>query len=358
MYGDGAVTSVERVMATLDGRRPDRMAIFDSYWAEFQARWAWEKGVRGGVSIEDYYGIDIRICVPDESPYPSRKCVVRQGGGETISRDGYGRLVRSVSGCAFCEYLEHPIRTPEDLARNPFESAHDPGRYTAFLSGVERNRSKRCCFCKVGGPYLRTSFIRGETEFLTDMASDVGFARALADRVADFLIDIGLQALGRSNLWGTGIWIFDDMAYNRGPMFSPRAFEQVFLPAYRRMVQAFRSAGARKVILHSDGNILPLLDMLIDAGIDGINPVEPKAGMDVVALRKAYGGRLSLLGGMCNARVLPAGRPSEVRDETRRILEAGADGGIVIGTHSIGADVGVSNYECYYKTVRREGRYS
>ncbi len=356
-YGDGAVTFVERVMATLDGRRPDRMAIFDSYWPEFQARWAREKGLRRGASIEDYYGIDIQICVSDETPYPSRKRIIWQGGRETISRDGYGRLVRPVSGCAFCDYVEHPIRSPEDLARNPFESAHDPRRYTAFLSGVERNRSTRCCFCKVGGPYLRTSFIRGEAEFLTDIASDVGFARALADRMADFLIDTGLQALERSNLWGTGIWIFDDMAYNRGPMFSPRAFEQVFLSAYERMVRTFKSAGAYKVIVHSDRNILPLLDMMIEAGIDGINPVEPKAGMDVVALKNDYGGRRALIGGMCNARVLPTGGPSEVRDETRRILEAGADGGVVIGNHSIWADVGVSNYECYYKTVRREGRF-
>jgi len=129
------------------------------------------------------------------------------------------------------------------------------------------------------------------------------------------------------------------------------------LPAYRRMIRAFREAGARKVIFHSDGNIGPLLDMLLDAGIDGINPVEPKAGLDVVALRGKYGKRLSLLGGMCNAHVLPTGTCAEIREATRRILGAGREGGVVIGTHSIADDIPVANYDCFHETVMREGWY-
>ncbi len=192
---------------------------------------------------------------------------------------------------------------------------------------------------------------------MIDIASDPEFARTLADRMGDFLTGIGLEALERSGLYHTGIWIYDDIAYNHNPMCSPASFERVFLPTYRRMVRAFKGAGAKKVILHSDGNIAPLLDMLIDAGFDGINPVEPKAGMDVVALKETYGGRLAFVGGMCNARVLPAGSFEEIRRETRRILEAGRDGGIVIGSHSIGDDVPVASYECYHATVREEGRF-
>ena len=349
------MTSTERVMAALAGRRPDRMPIFDGFWPEFRAEWAKEKGVGDGASIQDYYGIDIQICVPDETPYPSRVGRVKQAGRETFHRDGYGRLLRSVSGAFFTETLEVPIQTPEDLDRNPFDPVGDDARYERFMDLVRRERETRCCFCKVGGPYLRTTFIRGETAFLMDIAGDPGFAKALADRMGEFLMEIGLEALRRSGLWDTGIWIFDDMAYNDNPMFSPASFEKVFLPAYRRMVGGFKAAGARKVIFHCDGNVAPLLDMLMDAGIDGINPVEPKAGMDVVALKEKYGDRLSFVGGMCNAHVLPNGTPEEIRRETRRILEAGRDGGIVIGTHSIGPDVPVGNYDCYHETVMREG---
>jgi uroporphyrinogen decarboxylase len=119
------------------------------------------------------------------------------------------------------------------------------------------------------------------------------------------------------------------------------------------MVRAFKGAGARRVILHSDGNIGPLLDMLLDAGIDGINPVEPRASMDLVKLKKKYDRRLAFIGGMCNARVLPGGTRREIVRKTREILEAGQSGGVVIGTHSIGDDIPVANYDLYHETARR-----
>ena len=136
---------------------------------------------------------------------------------------------------------------------------------------------------------------------------------------------------------------------------SPEKFERIFYPQIKRMVQSFKGAGARKVCLHSDGNILPLLDMLIEAGIDGINPVEPKAGMDLVRLYEQYESQLALLGGMCNAFVLPGPDKSRIEQETRRILEVAQNGGVVIGTHSIGPDVPVENYEVYHHTLERYG---
>jgi len=80
--------------------------------------------------------------------------------------------------------------------------------------------------------------------------------------------------------------------------------------------------------------------------------VEPKASMDLVKLKKKYDHRLAFIGGMCNARVLPRGTRGEIVRRTREILEAGRDGGVVIGTHSIGDDVPVANYDLYHETVR------
>lgn len=347
------MTSKERVMAAIEHRRPDRVPVFDGFWAGFAQRWRQEKGLDASASITDYYGIDIAICVADETPYPSRKATLRDDARETLARDGYGRVVRSVKGAFFSEYSDYPIQSPEDLGRNPFDPVEADSRYEAFLKVVTENRPKRCCFCKVGGPYLRTTFIRGEEQFLMDIAGDAEFAKALADRMADFLTGVGLESLRRGDLYDTGIWVYDDIAYNHNPMVSPASFERVFLPGYRRMVRAFKGAGAKKVIMHSDGNIGPLLDMLIDAGIDGINPVEPKASMDLVQLKRQYGERLAFIGGMCNAQVLPRGTQGEIVRQTREILEAGQEGGVVIGTHSIGDDIPVAHYDWYHEEVMR-----
>jgi len=346
------LTSQERVLAAIDHRRPDRVPTFDSFWADFHDRCVAELSLSPDADLADHFAIDVGIAVADESPFPTRVEVLGDDGHTTVSRDGWGRVKETRRDTYFYRELEVAVQEPGDLDRLVFDPPTLDQRYAGFLRYVAANRDRRCVFCKTGGPYLRTTFLRGEVNFLTDIADDPPFARALADRVADHITQIGLESLSRGQLYGTGLWIYDDMAHNHTPMMSPSSFEQIFLPAYRRMVAAFKGAGAAHVVLHSDGNIAPILDMLLDAGIDGINPVEPKAGMHLPSLKEKYGDRLALIGGMCNSHVLPEGPLSAIRDQAREILEAGRDGGVIIGVHSIGPDIPVSHYTEYQRTVR------
>jgi len=244
------------------------------------------------------------------------------------------------------------------LDRYPFEDPRLDTRYENFIEQVWKEKAKgRCVFGKIGGPYIRSTFIRGQVNFLMDIAGDEGFARELASRVGDFLVEIGKEQIKRADLYDTGIWIYDDMAYNHGPMMSPRAFERIFYPIYKKMVRELKEAGANKVGLHSDGDIRPILDMLIDAGIDLINPVEPKAGMSVKELKKKYGNRLAYVGGMCNADVLVNGPKERIIRQTMEIIEAARDGGVIIGAHSIGPDIPVENYLAYIQCVEENGYF-
>ncbi|MEK7397285.1 MAG: uroporphyrinogen decarboxylase family protein, partial [Candidatus Poribacteria bacterium] len=197
----------------------------------------------------------------------------------------------------------------------------------------------------------------GKTSFYEWKNTDPEFAKALADRVADHIAEIGKESLRRGDLYDTGLWIYDDMGSNLQPLMSPKSFEKIFLPGYRRMVKAFKSAGAAKVIMHSDGNIEPLLDMIIDAGIDGINPVEPKAGLNIPRLKAKYGKKLAYIGGMCNANVLPFGTYADIEAQAGEIIECAKDGGVAIGAHSIGPDISVKNYMHYHEFVMREGNF-
>lgn len=347
----------QRVMAALDHRPPDRIPTFDSFWEEFRQNCARELGLPAEVDLAEYFAIDIRIAAADETPFSTRRQVLADDGRRRLERDGWGRVIETIRGAFFYREVEVAVAEPRDLDRLEFDSPRLDQRYEDFQQRVEAWRDRWCVFCKIGGPYLRTTFLRGETHFLMDIASDPEFARTLADRVADHLIQIGLESLRRGQLWDTGLWIYDDMGNNRQPMMSPAAFERIFLPAYRRMVAAFKQAGAAKVILHSDGNIGPLLEMLIDAGIDGINPVEPRAGLHLPTLKAQCGRRLALIGGMCNSRVLPEGPVERIQAQVREIIAAAREGGVVIGAHSIGPDIPVAHYLSYWQTVRREGQF-
>ena len=156
---------------------------------------------------------------------------------------------------------------------------------------------------------------------------------------------MGVESLRRFACQDAGILISDDCAANWGPFMSPDTYERLFLPALRGMIEAYRAASAAKVMLHSDGNVLPLLDMWVDAGIDAINPIEYRLGMDPVQMRGEYGSRLVCVFGLCNTEILPRGDCIELRDHAQHLFEAARGGGFTMGTASITGDVSAATSE-------------
>jgi len=345
------LTSRERVIAAFSFQPPDRVPRFETFW-DYPPSWRERFGPPEDLT-------DIEIWVPDEATFPTRARRLEERDGWVYEVNGWGARVRSRPGGYFTETLEVPIPEGTDPDAVRFDDPRADGRFLQGCAGEAETRRRlaeakrrHAVFGKTGGPYLRTTFVRGEEQFLVDMAADHDLAKALADKVADHLTAVGVEELKRWDLRDTGIAIYDDMAHNRGPMFGPAAFERVLLPAYRRMVSAYKRAGARFVFLHSDGDVRPLLDMLVDAGIDGLNPLERRAGMAIEVMRRRYP-RLVLTGGMCNTDTLLNGPRQRIRDEARSILDLGRDGGIVIGTHSISPEVPPDHFAAYLDECNR-----
>ncbi len=103
------------------------------------------------------------------------------------------------------------------------------------------------------------------------------------------------------------------------------------------------------MIMHSDGNLMPVFEQLIAAGFDGFNPIEPRCSMDVVKLREKYG--KIYFGGVCNTRILPKGTRLEIEQHLMPILEAARDGYIIPGFASASCDISIANYECYHDLI-------
>ena len=357
----------ERVLAACAFRRPDRIPRIDNFW---ETPAGWEE--RLGEPLERVS--DVAIWCPHEGVLVTRARRLEEKGGWIYEVDEWGRTVRRRRDAYFSETLEvalPPGADPDALAFDPPDldtrfavpsewacsPAPERGLDTALAAtaaALREAKGRHCVFGKTGGPYLRSTYVRGETQFLIDIAADPGLARAIADKVGDSLTAVGVQEIDRWALQETGMWIFDDMAYNNGPMISPGAFERVFLPAYRRMIRAYKEAGARYVFFHSDGDVRLILPMLVDAGIDGLNPLEPRAHMDLAALRRQYP-HLILAGGMDNSGTLLRGPAERVRAEARAIIDLGRDGGVIIGTHSISPEIPFELYRAYHETCRTYG---
>jgi uroporphyrinogen decarboxylase len=353
------MTSKQRVAAAIRFEKPDRVPRFwQDFWPEFQEEW---RRARPEADIHDYFGDDVHLVQPDETPWPTRARVVRQSKSEVIVRSGWGELKRTVAQDHYGqqvmgETLEVAFPQRVDPDTMQFDDPLLDQRYEKAGAQARTWREERFVLTKTGGPYLRAAFLRGEQDFWFDIADDPQWAKAFVERVVDHLIAVGVESIRRFGLQDSGIGIYDDVASNAGPMMGPASYERIFLPSLRRMVAAYRAAGASTILHHSDGNVMPLLEMWIDAGIDAINPVEPRAGMDAVTILEKFGGTLVCMGGLDNSIILPRGEPAEVRDHVLRLLRAGEAGGLVIGPHSIGPDVSIETMDYVLELLNDRSR--
>jgi hypothetical protein len=336
----------DRVRRAFGFLPPDRIPRFDSFW-DYPAKWRELLGKPEELS-------DIEIWAPNEGAFCTRERLLKEDAVGRIRVDAWGATTRERAGAYFTETLDVAIPAGTDPDAVEFDP---PSLDTRFGEDRDARAVSRCVFGKTGGPYLRTTFVRGEAQLLLDIASDPRLARALADKMADHLAAVGVEAIRRWNLQETGMSIWDDMAGNNAPMFSPSQFERIFLPGYRRMIKAYRDAGAPHVFLHSDGNILPILEMLVDAGIDGLNPLERRAGMDPVLLRTRFP-RLVLIGGMDNTDTLINGPVERIEAEARALIDMGRDGGLIIGTHSVSPEISLESFAAYDRCCRTYGDFA
>jgi uroporphyrinogen decarboxylase len=154
------------------------------------------------------------------------------------------------------------------------------------------------------------------------------------------------------------IYTGDDFAYNKGPLMSPQHFEECFYPGFKRVIQGFKDLGLY-VIKHTDGNIWPIIDLIVDAGIDCLDPIDPQGGMDLAEVKAKYGDRIALKGNVDCAHLLSFGTVEEVVAATQKALEQGMPGGgyILSSSNSIHSAVKPENYAAMVETTRKYGVY-
>ena len=149
--------------------------------------------------------------------------------------------------------------------------------------------------------------------------------------------------------------VYSDIAYKERLMFSKNTLKEFgFFDNIAKLCGLCHDKGL-KLIFHSDGYIMDVLPDLIAAGIDGLNPIEKAAGMDVYEIRRRYP-ELILVGGMDVTHLLPYGTPEQIRKETRRMIsEAGDSGRLLIGSSTeLENNVPLTNYLAFHDEVMRK----
>jgi len=153
-----------------------------------------------------------------------------------------------------------------------------------------------------------------------------------------------------------GMVIWGDVAYRNGMFFSPDYWRKYFKPTVQKMVDICHSHNL-PVIYHSCGNISTIMAEFFEIGVDALNPLEAKADLDVVELRRLHGQKLGICGNS-NMQVWESGDPERIRCEVLRKLNAARGGGYIFQSdHSVASDVSGKTYDMIVKLVREYGNY-
>ena len=377
------MTSRERVVAALNHQEPDRVPLdigggaSTSMIAEGYAKLKQKLGVEAeprdmnkifrmawlDESVMQRLGSD---CRPITNKGPSRWTPPPSEPGTLI--DIWGITWKQVyysDGCYYWEVLRPPLAgaTVEDLETYPWPDPLDPG-FTAGLAEEAKALYEETDYAIMADGGFKSfwdlgSMVRGYEELIMDLVLNPEFVSALMSK----LLEINIAGTGAFlDAVGPYIQIFraaDDMATQRGLLMSPETYRTLLKPVYKEYMDFVKSKTDAKIFYHSCGNVVGLIDDLIDVGVDALNPVQVSAMGDTAELKARFGDRITFWGGIDTQHALPHGSPEDVEAEVRRRIRDLAPGGgfVVAAVHAIQPDVPPENIIAMADATRKYGTY-
>lgn len=273
----------------------------------------------------------------------------------TTYRDGWGTVKRKTAE-EYALPLSGPLKDSSDLASYRPPDYRDPSHYKSLEFALDFHRGRRAVVLRLNDVFsIPSRLVSQFDEFLMALLLEPEYIKALIDMVIETYLGFAAGAVARGcKIIFTG----DDYAANTGPLMSPDLFRDIFYPGLKRVMQGYKDLDLL-VIKHSDGDIRPILDMIMDAPIDCIDPIDPLGGLELAFMKRTYGDRFCLKGNVECGGVLSLGTPEEVEAQTRKCLEIGMPGGgyICSSSNSILNSVKPENYKAMLDTIKRYGVY-
>ena len=372
---DDAQAKTQRVLTTLNRREPDRVPVGEFFWTNFIRRARRELNIEEDFDPYRYWDLDLVVVTPNMDPRIHGVQVLEKSPERHVVKTGFGATIELDRGCTMPRFLEFETTTYKDMAEFVFDDPADRRRYASqiddqinsvgdainlnlpsFVDRVNSYTDDFCVFGSVCEPHEMIWRMLGTENVLFKIAEAPHQVARFIERLGDFLVGIvkGQVAATRGKL--SGIFIWGDVAYTRGMFFSPKYWRDVYKPQLKRICDAAHAAGL-KTIYHGCGNASPIFDDMIDAGVDAYNPLEAKAGLDVVDLKRKYKASWSFNGNI-DVRVLATNDREQIRSEVLRKLNAAKGGGYILQSdHSIPDNVAPASYDYMVSLVRELGNY-
>jgi uroporphyrinogen decarboxylase len=373
--GENTLRKLERMNAALGGREPDRVPVSDFFWGGFVRRWREELGLPPDTDIYRYYDLDYIVTTPNMDPWIRPFEMIRETADEVIVKTGFGTVIHKRFEFPMPEMRAWDTDTFEKLERAEFDDPHDRRR---FLEGGDNQiAGVGDGFTRDSPPWLDTvkslrpdipvygSIIEasecltrliGQQNAMLWMGEDPERMGRVIDRIGAYYLEMAGAQIEAADGLLDGFVIWGDVAYKRSTFMSPDYWRGHFKPWVAKITQRAHAAGL-PVIYHGCGNVNAIFPDFIEMGVDAYNPLEAKAGLDVLDLRRRYGHRIGFCGNS-DIQVWERGDMEAIRREVLRKLNAAKGGGYIFQSdHSVSSAVSGRTYDAIIRLVREYGNY-
>jgi len=352
------LNSRDRVKLVLQHREPDRVPIHDSPWQATIDRWRTE-GLPSGVSPADYFGYELAGYGADTSPqFPVE--VLSEDDEYIVERNSFGGIRKNHRDLSTTPMIvDYPCKRREDWGKlkprlrasdyrvdwvsglQSFQSERSRGRFITYNAAVGYDKVQS---------YVASARLLKAVLMEPDWVEDMYWTDAkLAIEMCDRMMKGGFEF--------NGAYLFCDLGYRHGLFFSPKHYEDQLHSVFKELCRYFHSHDM-PVILHSCGKVKDLIPYFIEEGIDCLQPLEVKAGMDLTELKREYGDKISFMGGI-DQRLMAFDDPTPIEKEIREKLEVAKEGGgyIYHSDHSVPKNISFQQYVRVIDLVKKYGKY-
>ncbi|MCX7766169.1 MAG: hypothetical protein N2246_05625 [Candidatus Sumerlaeia bacterium] len=341
-----SLTSRERVKLAIGHKQPDRVPVMDSVWGATEKKWR-EQGLPEAISAADFLEFDLVVFSPDISLQFPRKIITEDEEYVTY-QDENGAIKRDHKDFTSTPaILKTIIQAPDDWKKYKSRLVPNPSRvnWDEELKRFQRESQRgRYIVYGVATGYDWAQHLINSEQLLfyilsePELVIDIYQTQAnLCLRMFDMMRERGFKF--------DGALLYCDLGYRQGLLFSPKHYLEQLHPVFTEMCAYFHSFGLQ-TILHSCGGVKELVPYFIKAGFDCLNPLEVKAGMNLLELKQEFGDQLAFFGGI-DARLFESNDLQLIETTLRQTLPlVNKNGGYIFSSdHSIPTDVEFSTFK-------------
>lgn len=378
------MTARERMLMALRHEQPDRIPIHDSPWVSAVERWH-EEGLPVELNPAEYFDYEMVAFGADTSPGLPVK-VVEEDEEYIVRTTQFGGLRRDHKDYSSTpEIIDWPCKSRDEWEQLKERLTPDRDRVDwdgEWLAGTAEDERGDDSMLELGRTDRRLGLpgwrrARDEDRFIVyaaafgyDKMQSYVASEQLLEAIAtdpewvvdmyetDATLNIQMCEIMKDGGFSfDGAFILCDMGYRNGLLFSPQHYDQQLRPTFQRLVDYFHGEGL-PVILHSCGCVKELIPRFIEDGLDCLQPLEQKAGMDLMELKEQFGDELAFMGGI-DVRAMADPDPSVIEEQLRTTIPRAMQGGgyIYHSDHSVPNDVSFSRYQRILELVREYGQY-